>query len=151
MSRRDRRCTEMSKKNDIATSLLGIVTGIILWLTILSREKLIGTPIVYTPFHQILSIWKSIQRGGITGNFLGNITLFVPFGVLIPCVTGKKEWIFEVGVGFCFSLLIEIIQLITARGCFDPDDILLNTLGTAIGYGLYQVIAHKIIVYDKNI
>ena len=35
-------------------------------------------------------------------------------------------------MGLSFSLLIEIIQLITSLGYFDPDDIMLNTLGMAI-------------------
>ena len=133
-----------SKEKDIATSLLGTVIAIILWYTILSREKQISSPIVYKLLHEIVSIWKSIQRGGIAGNFLGNIALFVPFGVLLPLITGKKKWFYIVGVGTCLSLLIEITQLITARGCFDPDDIILNTLGTVIGCGLYQVVVHNI-------
>lgn len=140
----------MSKKKDIAAALLGIITALILWLTVLSREKLIGTSIVYTPFHEILSMWKSIQQGGITGNFLGNIALFVPFGLLIPIVSRNQKWFWAVGVGFSFSLIIEIIQLIAARGCFDPDDVILNTLGTAIGYGLYQAVVHKKAIYGEN-
>lgn len=143
MSWCDRRFTEMSKKKDMAASLLGIVIAVILWLTILSREKLIGTPVVYMPFHEILSIWKSIRRGGITGNFLGNIVLFVPVGMLVPLVTEKKEWFWTVRAGFCFSFLIEIIQLTTARGCFDPDDIMLNTIGTVIGCGFYRAVVLK--------
>ena len=150
MLKHDRRCTEMSKKKDIATALLGILMALILWLTVLSREKLIGTSIVYTPFHEILSMWKSIQRGGITGNFLGNIALFVPVGVLFPLVSGKQKLLWTVGVGFGFSLFIEIIQLITARGCFDPDDIILNTLGAAIGYGLYRAIVYKKTIDAEN-
>lgn len=129
----------MSKKKDIAAALLGIVTALILWLTLLSREKLIGTPIVYTPFHELVSVWNSIRRGGLTGNFLGNILIFVPVGMLLPVVIGRQKWYWTVGVGVCFSLFIEIIQLLTARGCFDPDDILLNTIGTAFGYGLWKV------------
>ena len=40
--------------------------------------------------------------------------------------------------GISFSLFIEIIQLTTSRGCFDLDDVLLNGLGTVIGFGLYS-------------
>ena len=107
-----------SKEKDIATSLLGTVIAIILWYTILSREKQISSPIVYKLLHEIVSIWKSIQRGGIAGNFLGNIALFVPFGVLLPLITGKKKWFYIVGVGTCLSLLIEITQLINGTRLF---------------------------------
>lgn len=142
MSKQGQGCIQMRKKSDIATALLGIMTALILWVTILSREKLIGTPIVYTPLHEFLSLWKSIQRGNLGANFYGNIVLFVPIGFLLAIVTGKKRWIWIIGAGFCFSLFIEALQLITSCGSFDPDDIILNTLGTAFGYGLYRVITH---------
>lgn len=37
------------------------------------------------------------------------------------------------------SLTIEVIQLLTKVGCFDVDDMILNTLGAALGYGIYAV------------
>lgn len=39
----------MSKRKDILTALLGAAVALILWITILSREKLIRTPISYYP------------------------------------------------------------------------------------------------------
>lgn len=133
----------MSKRKDFPAALLGICVALILWITILSREKLIGTPIKYSLFHALISFLRDILRGRFSANFLGNIVLFVPVGFLLPFVDGKEKWYWIIGFGFCFSLLIETIQLITARGCFDPDDIILNTIGTAIGYGIYRVVIYK--------
>ncbi len=128
----DRRCTGMNKRKDISTALLGVVVALILWITILSREKLTGTPNSNYPFHALVSFMKEIQRGKIGANFLGNIILFLPVGVLVPVVTGwRKMWKTAVS-GLGFSLLIEIIQLLSRRGVFDPDDILLNCLGCII-------------------
>ena len=39
--------------------------------------------------------------------------------------------------GFGGSLLIEIFQLVCDKGMFECDDILGNTIGTMIGYGLF--------------
>ena len=128
----------MSKRKDISAILLGIVAALILWITILSREKLIGTPISYHPFHVLVSFLKEVQRGRIGANFLGNIILFMPVGMLIPAVTGRKKMWRSVVAGGGLSLFIEITQLITSRGCFDPDDVMLNITGTAIGFGLYR-------------
>ena len=128
----------MIKRKDISTALLGIAVALILWITILSREKLKGTPISYQPFHALVSFLKEIQRGRTGANFLGNIILFVPFGALLPAVTGWKKVWKAVVTGISFSLFIEIIQLITSRGCFDFDDVLLNGLGTVIGFGIFQ-------------
>ena len=128
----------MSKRKDISTALLGVAVALILWITILSRETLIGTPISYHPFHALVSFLKEIQRGRLGANFLGNIILFVPVGVLLPSITGWKKMWKTVATGIGFSLFIEIIQLITSRGCFDFDDVLLNGLGTVIGFGIFQ-------------
>ncbi len=128
----------MSKRKDISAILLGITAALILWITILSREKLIGTPISYHPFHVLVSFLKEVQRGRIGANFLGNIILFMPVGMLIPAVTGRKKMWRSVVAGGGLSLFIEITQLITSRGCFDPDDVMLNVLGCVIGYGLYR-------------
>ncbi len=128
----------MSRKRDIVTALLGITTAVIFWITILSREELIGTPIKYQPFHALASFVKEIHKGRLGANFIGNILLFMPIGVLLPLVTGKKKWLWTVVAGGGLSLFIEITQLITSRGCFDPDDVMLNITGTAIGFGLYR-------------
>ena len=140
----------MSKRKDISAILLGIAAALILWITILSREKLIGTPVSYHPFHALVSFLKEIQRGRIGANFLGNIALFIPMGFLLPCVTDWKKMWKTMVAGISFSLFIEIIQLITSRGCFDFDDVLLNCLGTVIGFGLYDVARKLITKNDLN-
>ena len=35
--------------------------------------------------------------------------------------------------------MVEVVQLVTKVGCFDVDDLILNTLGAAIGYGIFAV------------
>ena len=140
----------MSKRKDISTALLGAAVALILWITIMSREKLIGTPISYHPFHALASFLKEIQRGRLGMNFLGNIILFLPVGVLVPAVTGWKKMWKTVVAGISFSLFIEIIQLITSRGCFDFDDVLLNGMGTVIGFGIFQAAKRLFTKDDLN-
>ena len=127
----------MSKKQDLAACLLGIVVAIILWFTILGRD--IQADVVFLrPFHSFQALWRDVQYGRVTGNLFGNILIFIPVGFLISTVTNWEGWTVLVGAGF--SLLIEGGQLLTSRGCFDLDDVFLNTLGVTIGYGLYHVI-----------
>ena len=126
-------------KRDICAVLLGICTAAILWITILSREVQSGVSF-YPPFHTIGAFWRDIQRGGISGNLFGNILLFIPIGVLLSFITGWKGRTVIIAAGF--SLVIETTQFITSRGCFDLDDVLLNTVGCFIGYGLLQIASH---------
>lgn len=135
----DLRYIKMRHKRDISAIMLGITTGFIIWLTLLSRDKQ-QSFVILQPFHAFFSFWKNIQRGGLAGNFLGNIILFIPVGILLPVVTEKERWYWSVPIGFGFSFLIEVVQLITLRGCFDPDDILLNTFGVIIGFEILKVI-----------
>lgn len=115
-----------------------------MWITIICRASKPGYYGVYAPFHSIGTIIKNIKESGIKGNFLGNIMIFIPFGILLSTLFGaKRKWYWPVIAGFCFSLFIETIQLITAKGYFDPDDVMLNTVGTVIGYLLWKAYIHR--------
>ena len=35
--------------------------------------------------------------------------------------------------------MVEVTQLITRVGCFDVDDIILNTVGGVLGYGMFAL------------
>ena len=72
--------------------------------------------------------------------YFKNMLLFVPFGFLLPLLW-KRERLVEktVSIGFLFSLFIELIQLFSFRAT-DIDDLLMNTLGTWVGYLLFKVI-----------
>lgn len=71
-------------------------------------------------------------------NLVGNVVVFIPFGLLLPCVTERGK---EFGVMFLNAFLfvtgIEVFQLFSAFGAFDVDDILLNCLGAVCGYLIY--------------
>ncbi len=68
-----------------------------------------------------------------------NIMLFIPFGVFVALtfwtLWGRcgKFW-FSLLWGFSCSLLIELTQLIFEYGIFELDDIVMNTLGSLLGY-----------------
>ena len=53
----------------------------------------------------------------------------------MPCMV-KKKWV-VIPVGFCFSLLIEVLQLVLRKGTFEVDDLINNTAGVVIGLGVY--------------
>ncbi len=64
-------------------------------------------------------------------NIIGNIILFVPFGLFFKLTFNlKKRYIFIITMIFCLS--IELIQLLIGR-VFDIDDIILNIIGSIIG------------------
>ena len=54
-------------------------------------------------------------------NILGNIVLFIPFGMLFPIIFDKRQKGFLCSA-VAFSLLIEIIQFILGLGSTDLDE-----------------------------
>ena len=127
-------------KRALAVSLLAVYIVIILWLTVFGRTAKPGYYGVYALFHSVGTIIESLKKSGIRSNFLGNILLFIPIGVLAPLATDKQKWYWTVLIGFCLSLLIETTQWITSLGFFDPDDVILNVLGTVMGFGIYAIV-----------
>jgi len=76
-------------------------------------------------------------------NIVGNIVGFMPCGFFLPIISRRSRcWFNTMLLSFLFSLCIETIQLIFKVGCFDVDDMILNTLGGILGYILYKIVQY---------
>lgn len=74
-------------------------------------------------------------------NFVGNTAMFIPVGIVYPYVYKKLNThgkVIAAGVGF--TLCIEIVQLLFYDRVTDIDDLILNSLGYLIGYGIYLLV-----------
>ena len=65
--------------------------------------------------------------------------MFLPVGFFPALLGWQPRWWKALLTGFCLSLGIEILQLFIDRGT-DLDDLILNTVGTLCGYGLYGLL-----------
>ena len=96
-----------------------------------------------TPLREIGRFWicrKELGLRPFIRNVLGNIAAFLPLGSILPVLNRKWRSLFKIILaGFALSCSVEILQLLTRVGCFDVDDLLLNTIGAAAGYGLFAV------------
>jgi len=71
-------------------------------------------------------------------NFIGNTAMFIPLGIVWPCVFQQLNTHSKViAAGMGYSLLIEIVQLPFFDRVTDIDDLILNSLGFVLGYGIY--------------
>lgn len=74
-------------------------------------------------------------------NLFGNILAFMPFGILIPLSFPEMDrWWEALLHSFWLSLCIELFQLVSHFGAFDVDDILLNTIGGLLGFGIFRLV-----------
>jgi glycopeptide antibiotics resistance protein len=67
-----------------------------------------------------------------------NVAAFVPLGVLVPLIAkraGKLALVLI--IAFSLSVALEAIQVFTRLGEGDIDDVILNMLGAAVGYGMF--------------
>ena len=98
------------------------------------------------PFVEIRRFWVYRKQ-------FGNVIGFLPFGFILPVILDKMRsgWLIVLA-GFGLSVTVEVIQLITKVGCFDVDDMILNTAGAALGYLLFFICDHlRRKIYGKKI
>lgn len=88
-----------------------------------------------------INFWNHID-----GEKIGNIIIFLPFGILYPLHNQKISYKKTLLMGFLLTASIEILQPFFDRS-FDVNDIILNTIGTFISATLFFVIKK---LRDKN-
>ena len=70
-----------------------------------------------------------------------NVVLFVPLGFFVPLLYGRFRCIGRTAAaGALLSLTVEVVQLF-GMGATDINDLLTNTAGTLLGYGLFALLA----------
>jgi glycopeptide antibiotics resistance protein len=110
---------------------------LVLYITILSRPPGSRDSVDLTLFG---TVGNNIYANSYV---VENILLFIPFGLFLPGL-GRKLKLFRncLLLGVLCSVSIESIQFLTKRGYFQLDDILMNALGTVIGYIIYKIIRY---------
>ena len=77
-------------------------------------------------------------------NLFGNVLLFIPLGLFPPLLHEKmgrfwKTILLAAGI----VAMVELLQMLLLVGTCDIDDLLLNVLGAAFGYGLYRLTGNR--------
>ena len=71
--------------------------------------------------------------------------IFIPLGFALPVLFERiKSFLQVLILSFSISLLAETLQLVLRVGCFDVDDLLLNTIGGCVGYLVYRILRRYI-------
>ncbi len=115
---------------------------------ILSADRYIYRTFNFIPFKSIIgyfhgkNIWISLM------NVVGNIVIFVPLGIYFQIFCRNKKILSSVLLVFAFSLFVEVAQGFLAIGATDVDDVILNTLGGAVGVLIYKFLFS--VLKDEN-
>ena len=93
-------------------------------------------------FQEIKRFWNYRKQLGIFAtatNLLGNVLIFLPFGFFMAMASKYRSFLSTLVYSFALSLTVEISQLFMKVGCFDVDDLFLNTLGGMLGLIAFAV------------
>ncbi|MFC5402682.1 VanZ family protein [Cohnella soli] len=96
------------------------------------------------PFREISRSLQSFSEHDMY-NLVGNVAIFMPFGVLLGLLFARKR-LAGIKVLLCtsfLSLCLETSQLLFMIGQFDVDDLLLNTMGGILGFAIYRGINRR--------
>lgn len=89
-----------------------------------------------------LSTWLDAETwsGGSTREFLANILMFVPLGLLLRWAIPRATWLGATALAAAVSVSIEVLQTLTPR-VSDPRDIIANTTGALAGALVAAIVA----------
>lgn len=89
----------------------------------------------------IVHLFDYSHTRDLVWNVAGNVAMFIPSGIVLPVVYRQLDGFWKtVAAGALLSLCIEILQLPFAARTSDIDDLILNTLGVVIGYGIHAAV-----------
>lgn len=100
------------------------------------------------PFRTLALFWNALTANSNPGmrthafiNLMGNVVMFVPLGFCVPWIwqRWRKFWrhlCLMTGIILC----VELSQLVLRLGTCDVDDLLLNVLGTSLGFVLWKLL-----------
>ncbi len=72
----------------------------------------------------------------ISAETIGNILMFLPFGILYPLSQKDPTWKRSVKTGLVTVVAIEVLQPVFGRA-FDMNDIILNSLGIVVSVSVF--------------
>ncbi len=94
----------------------------------------------HIPFIELTKLWGYGYIWSFTYNVLGNIIWFMPLGMLLAIKYPQWSKWRIIRLGTLISFSIELLQFCFMTGIADVDDLILNTIGTWVGYWVYQSI-----------
>jgi glycopeptide antibiotics resistance protein len=128
-----------------AAALVVVTLAPIRWRSDLARHRSNWKP-------QLVPIWKLVVnlRDGdrvvaTVAGAAGNVALFLPLGFLLPLLWPRLDRLWRtVGVGFATSTAVELSQVaFPGVRRADVNDVLMNTLGAALGFLAYRLAATR--------
>lgn len=135
------------RRRMLLCALFGLYLAFLLRITVLRPGFLLPQndvrPVSLHPFNAY-RYWARVGSWRVFWvDLLGNLICFCPFGTLLALLRPKLTLPGAALAGLGLSLLIEVSQYLLGVGIADVDDLLLNTLGTVLGFALTRALQRR--------
>ena len=133
--------------------LFAVYSAIMLWLLFdrvggiegMDYWKQIRANLNLEPFHTIRLFLNVLDQQAYSSaaiiNLGGNVIMFIPLGFFLPRVfPALRNFWLTIFATALIIIAVELTQLFTLLGTCDIDDLILNVIGAAIGYGAHTLI-----------
>lgn len=135
----------------IGVTLLCLYALVMIYLMLIARPQFGYMMWNLVPFKTVAQMFSKLSSDSIQTvkialvNLAGNVIMLVPLGFLLPFAfkAQRKLWR-TLLLSFLLILVMETVQLISMRGSFDIDDIIVNLAGVALGYLIFHLFRKKI-------
>ena len=97
--------------------------------------------------YDVTPFWSYDRPELLVPNIM-NVLVFIPIGFLLGFLARSIKWWTVLLIGVFFSVSIELLQFCFKSGFSEVDDVMHNTLGCVIGYGITQLL---MIIYSSII
>ena len=114
--------------------VIGLLYILILFELLTNSEANVGGGYNIMPFSEITRY--TFGSNLFMLNVIGNILIFIPFGFFVSEYIKPKKIFSPLIIAIIVSVCVEFVQLHIGRS-FDIDDIILNLVGSIIGYLIY--------------
>lgn len=113
------------------------------YIFLLYSSTVLFRPIYELREYNFAPFWsyKAIEAGRVEllAENIMNVMVFVPVGLFLGIGIPRLKWGYALLIGFCLSSSIEILQFVFKKGFSETDDVMHNTLGCMIGYGIFAL------------
>ena len=136
-------------------ALLTVYALGMIWLMIFNRPPMAVPAINLVPLRTVTEFAKLLRDGSqpylrriAAVNLLGNLVMFLPLGFLPAMVFPLlRRWSRILIAAAAVVIAAETVQYFTLRGSADIDDLILNLIGAAVGFGIFRIFER---IYNKR-
>ena len=120
----------------VTAALFAIYVGLLTWLIVFKLQVPYLGPDSARGIKLVPFVAGDGAGASATWEVLANLVVFVPFGVYLALLVPAWSWWRAAGATAGASLAFEAAQFVLATGKTDVTDILMNTAGGLLGFGL---------------